>query len=193
MNFIKKHMKALPKILIAAVATAVISINPSSADASVLIRDIDSGSAYAKASIIALAGNNIISGDENGNFHPMRTVTRGEMVKMIVKALDIDTSNLPEVPTFSDVPESHWAFNYVEAGYREGIIKGVTPSQFGINEECTREQMVTMFVRSLGLTEEDMEGKQPYLYLKNIADKEEVSSCIIITAPEVSEEFEEIQ
>ncbi len=175
MSLFEKQKTIVPKIVVAALLTAIVSVNPANAHAAVSIRDIDLSSDFAKDSIIRLADSGIISGDANGNFAPQRTINRGEMVKILVNALNLDTSEVPENPTFQDVPENHWAFKYVETGYRAGIIKGVSSDAFGINNECTREQMATMFVRSLGLTQEDLEGKQPYLYLGDMSDRDGVS------------------
>lgn len=176
MNLFKRHKTIFPKLIVAAMLTAVISVNPAAAHAAVSIRDIDAGSDYARPSIISLANSGIISGDQNGNFDPQRTINRGEMIKILVNALDLDTSDLPETPTFQDVPQSHWAFKYVETGYKAGIIKGVSANRFGINDQLTREEMATMFVRALGLTEADMEGNQPYLYLGSMSDKDNISA-----------------
>ena len=175
MKFTVKQ-KILSALMSAAIMTAVISINPAASKASVTIRDIDAGGDFAKASIVSLADGNIISGDENGYFHPLGAIKRSEMVKIIVNAMNIDTSSLPENPTFADVPRTHWAFEYVEAAYAAGIVKGVTPGLFGADANCTREEMATMYVRALGLTDNDMKGKQPYLYLNNMVDKDKVSS-----------------
>lgn len=115
------------------------------------LADVDSISNYAKDAIIELAENDLIVGDEDGNFNPQNTTTRAEMITMIVRALEIDTTNVPETPTFKDVPTTHWAYPYIEAAYREGIVKGISLDTFGKDDLCTREQMTAMFVRSLGL------------------------------------------
>jgi hypothetical protein len=141
MRLISGSKRVLSKLLIASAFVTIIAVNPVSAKAEVSLRDIGSSSDYAKASIISLAQSNIISGDENGYFHPYNTIKRSEMIKIIVNALGLDTENLPETPTFTDVPKDHWAFKYVEAGYRAGIVKGVTSSLFGVDRECTREEM----------------------------------------------------
>ncbi len=144
-----------------------------------VIQDIDKAHGYARASILSLAGKNIISGDNNGNFHPLDTIKRSEMAKLIVKAIGIDTAELPETPTFSDVPKGHWAFEYVEAGYKAGIIRGISEGVFGLNKECTREEMAVLFVRAAGLKDEDLRGKQPYLYISRMSDRSTISNWAI--------------
>ncbi|SCZ10141.1 S-layer homology domain-containing protein [Alkaliphilus peptidifermentans] len=135
-------------------------------------RDINLSSDYAKESIIELAANSIIKGDENGYFKPANTVRRGEMITMIVRALEVDTNDLPDVATFKDVPTNHWAFKYVEAAHREGIVKGISPDEFGVDLESTREQMAAMFVRALGITDNYNEAKP---HFEGLVDKDLVS------------------
>lgn len=175
MKFINNGMRTISKLLIAAAFAAAISINPIISEAAV-IGDIDTGADFAKASIIRLAQSNIISGDNNGNFHPLNTVKRSEMIKIIVMALGAETENIPEEPTFTDVPKGHWAYKYVEAGYREGIIKGFTSSVFGIDSKCTREEMATIYVRALGLKDVDLQGQQPYLNIDHMTDRSAIST-----------------
>ncbi|PAB61107.1 S-layer homology domain-containing protein [Anaeromicrobium sediminis] len=136
----------------------------------IIIKDLNLSSNYAKESIITLSEMDIINGDQNGNFKPYKPVTRSEIITMIVKVLEIDTNNLPDNATFKDVPKDHWAFKYVEAAYREGIIRGLSADEFGRDKECTREQMATMFINALGLTE-----KQELEHVNNLNDKEQVS------------------
>lgn len=176
MKFVKKSKKILSALIAAAVFASVMAVFPASAGAAVSIRDIDASAEYARASISRLAESDIISGDTNGYFHPLDTIKRSEMVKLIVEALGIDTQNVPDEPTFTDVPKNHWAYKYVEAGYRAGVIKGVSSTVFGAGNPCTREEMATMYVRALGLDTKDMEGQQSYLYTGKMTDKDSISS-----------------
>lgn len=113
------------------------------------IKDIARSSDFATQSIRNLADRGIISGDGNGNFHPRDPVTRSEMVKMLVMSLGLDTDAVPEQPSFADVPKGHWAYRYVEAAYKEGIVSGVAPGLFAPDEKCTREQLAKMFINGM--------------------------------------------
>lgn len=168
--------KALSGLVAAVLLTAAMSVYPANADTQVAIKDVDAASEYARASIARLAESNIISGDPSGYFHPLDTIKRSEMAKLIVEALGIDTENAPDEATFTDVPKNHWAYKYVEAAYKAGIIKGISSSVFGVDNKCTREEMATMYVRALGLETGDMEGQQPYLYTARMTDKASIAS-----------------
>lgn len=62
---------------------------------------------WAYANVQTLVAEGTIKGYEDGSFRPGGTVTRAEFVKMIGKGPDRYTSD------FSDVPQSHWAYEYV--------------------------------------------------------------------------------
>ncbi|MGE4484160.1 MAG: S-layer homology domain-containing protein [Oscillospiraceae bacterium] len=113
------------------------------------ICDISDCSDYAKQAVTSLAERNIINGDNNGNFYPRQALSRERMITMIVRAFDIDTTNIPSAPTFKDVPSDSWAYPYIEAAFRSGLIKGISPDVFGNGQPCTREQMAAIIVRAL--------------------------------------------
>ncbi|WP_024833610.1 S-layer homology domain-containing protein [Ruminiclostridium josui] len=124
------------------------------------INDLSKSSTYAREAIQWMGSNNIISGDKQGNFNPRQSITRAELVTLLVKALNIDTSNLPSTAAFSDVPTSHWAFKYVEAANRAGITSGTGNGKFGISSLTTREQVTTMLLNYLSVSKEAVVAEQ---------------------------------
>lgn len=65
----------------------------------------------------------IISGYSDGTFRPDAPVTRGQLAKIIVLARGWNVSARTEAH-FSDVPEGHVFFEYIEAAYGQDIISG---------------------------------------------------------------------
>ncbi|CAH2213860.1 S-layer homology domain-containing protein [Tepidibacter aestuarii] len=135
------------------------------------IADINYSSDYAIESIQNLSQLGIVNGDENGNFNPKKAVTRSEMIKMIVKALDIDTNNVDDNEVFKDVTKESWEFEYVQAAYEAGIVKGISEDEFGKNQKCTREQMAVMFIRALSMNK----GSDRLNSIKALDDKDNIS------------------
>jgi LAS superfamily LD-carboxypeptidase LdcB len=162
------------KKIVSIISAMVILANTGVASAAV-IKDIDASADYARQSIVSLADKNIIAGDENGYFWPNAELKRSEMVTILIGALKIDTTHLPETPTFRDVPETHWAYKYVEAAYEKGLIKGISPDVFGVDQKITREQAAAIITRSLGLHDESLDGKQRYVNIARLADKYRIS------------------
>ncbi|HHY90795.1 MAG TPA: S-layer homology domain-containing protein [Clostridiales bacterium] len=170
----KKIKKHLISFAVNAAVAGILFSTPATVSAAV-IQDIDLSSNYAREAIAALAEQNIIVGDENGHFHPHKTITRAEIITMLVNALHIDTKNIPEKPTFKDVPSTHWAYPHVEAAYREGIIQGLSDGTFGEDKPCTREQMAVIFVNALGLSQQTT-GSKELNYINLLIDKDKISS-----------------
>lgn len=54
--------------------------------------------------------------------------------------------------TFEDVPEGHWAFNYITGFAGKGFINGVGEDQFNPSDTITRAQFVSIVTRMYRLT-----------------------------------------
>ncbi len=82
----------------------------------------------------------IISGYGDGTFRPDNNVTRAQLSKIIVLAQGwpIDTSGGPH---FTDVPESHPFYNYVETAFNHAIITGYGDGTFRPTNSATRGQI----------------------------------------------------
>ena len=50
---------------------------------------------------------------------------------------------------FPDVPENHWAYDYVESLQKRGIIEGYPDGNFGGDRSCTRYEYAAMLYRAL--------------------------------------------
>lgn len=51
-------------------------------------------------------------------------------------------------PTFTDVPETHWAYSYVEKAAENGWVTGVGNGKFGVDNQVTYAELSTMLVRA---------------------------------------------
>ncbi len=145
-------------------------------EASSSIKDLDKSSSYARQAIMDLAGKNIITGDSKGNFNPGQDITRAQMVTILVRVMGLSIQELPAKATFRDVPVNHWAFPYVEAAYKAGIINGLSKDSFGVNEPCSREQMTAIFVRALGISTGDIDRAYGTQSIDKLADISKISA-----------------
>ena len=69
----------------------------------------------------------IMVGDANGNMNLSSRVTRAEFITMAVKATPGgDQIGQAATSPYPDVPRSHWASGYVEAGVAAGLVSGYT-------------------------------------------------------------------
>jgi hypothetical protein len=94
----------------------------------------------------------LISGYADGTFRPGANVTRGQVAKMLVEAVDRIApagwhDEDPAVPTFLDVPRGSAFYRYVETAYSNWVISGYSDHTFRPGAPATRGQLaqITMF------------------------------------------------
>ena len=95
---------------------------------------------------------NIISGYEDGSYHPERNIKRSEMCKMICIALNggkEPATSTKDEPTFSDI-DGHWAEGFIEYCYTEGVVSGVGDGRFNPDGNVTVTQAAKMLLVALG-------------------------------------------
>ena len=117
-------------------------------------KDVPSSHAFYKAILWAYQ-NGITKGYPDGTFGINRNVTRGESM-MFLWRLKGKPEPLPALKSpFIDVPETHAFYKAILWGYQNKITTGYTTGKkigtFGINENCTRGQIVTFLYRARNL------------------------------------------
>lgn len=95
--------------------------------------------------IAAVAKLGIFQGDANGKFNPASPMTRAQIAKVLVLAFGIE--NYGEGIKFSDVPENHWAAEYISILASNGIASGKDDGSFGFNDMLTINQLETFINR----------------------------------------------
>ena len=99
--------------------------------------------------IEVLQAVSIMSGDDQGNFNPDKSVTRAEMAVIMTKVLDLNTGNYSvSAMPFTDVPD--WAKSYVAAIYAEGVTGGISETEYGTDYPITAAQAALMLMKALG-------------------------------------------
>jgi len=110
--------------------------------------DIDEGAWFEQA-VNALASLGVLSGYADGTFQPEGPITRAEFVTVAARF----AKSLPEVSepvAFNDVPDSHWAHDYIYAAAQFGWISGYADGSFQPNQSITRAEAVVIVNRMLG-------------------------------------------
>ncbi|MCX7772657.1 MAG: S-layer homology domain-containing protein, partial [Clostridia bacterium] len=169
----KQRLRRSVSVLLAAFFIALPLFSASNAYA-LQITDLDQCADYAKPAVEYLIDHGIIEGT-SGRFNPTIPVTREQMVKMLVESRGIDTSSPPDKASFIDVQPNQWSFRYVEAALKAGIIMMSSSGRFYPYQQTTREQMATMFVRSLGLTSDQLLLNQSLNTVLSLNDSSQIS------------------
>ncbi len=87
----------------------------------------------------------IMSGFPDGSFGLDQTITRAQIAKMIVTALGFSDMDMGR-SYFMDVPDTHWAKNYINYARDEQIVGGFEDGTFKPDESVTTNQAIKMVV-----------------------------------------------
>ncbi len=165
------------------------SINPNYIPQSTVISQVEGaptdilGTEYEKA-VNLLAALDIMSGYPDGTFRPDDTITRAEFSKVASKLLAYATA--PGEPTFTDVPKTHWAYEYVETAAAANVVNGTAKGVFSPEETITTQQTAKMLVSILGYREiAELEGGYPSGYMK-MANKIKLFEDTYITSTNIT-------
>lgn len=132
------------------------------------------GSVYDDAAKI-LKDKGIMVGNESGDLMLDKSLTRAEILKMIILSTgqgdvvnDYVYADVYAEQSFTDVPNTHWAFAYVEAGKDLGIVNGYPNGTFKPDQPVKFEELCKMLVAAKG--ESPDAGKWPVNYVRKALD-----------------------
>ena len=106
--------------------------------------DLDSHE-WAKTAIYALAETGAVNGSGDGKFLPQNSIKREEFVKML--ALSFKLGDKGADVSFNDVGENDWFRDSVRACVSNGIINGISDTEFGTGRYVTRQDAAAMLAR----------------------------------------------
>jgi uncharacterized repeat protein (TIGR02543 family) len=104
---------------------------------------------WAQQDVEQLASKMIINGTSDGTYTPEMQVTRAQFAALLVRGL-----GLPEeagLNVFTDVADTQWYAPEVNTAAKYGLVQGVAEGQFSPDTQITREQMVVMMMKAIGL------------------------------------------
>ena len=115
---------------------------------------------WAWAPVEVCVEREVTSGYDDGLYRPAEAVSRAQMAAYISRALARGDRKVPEpspgaTASFSDVPESHWAYKYVEHAAQEGVVKGYPDGTYGPDVSVNRAQMAVFIARAMWLIDPD--------------------------------------
>ena len=114
-------------------------------------KDVPTTHTFYKA-ILWGSQKGITKGYSDGTFGINRNVSRGECMMFLWRLKNKPTPKAVATAPFPDVPKSHVFYNAVLWGYQKKITTGFTSGtlkgKFGVNENCSRGQIVTFLYRA---------------------------------------------
>lgn len=129
---------------------------------------------WYKDSIIGLKDQEIINGFEDGSFHPHDTVSRAEILKIIMNAAEKEVIE-PKSTCFPDVSVSSWQAKYICSGVKAGITKGYEDFTFRPWNNVTILEVLAFSVRAFDMDLSHLwEGSTWYQKYQSHAHKEKI-------------------
>lgn len=127
----------------------------------------DVSDADTALAVEVLSGLGIVSGGSDGNYYPDQGLTRAQFCKLAVLAggHGDQVSGSAYRTLFSDVTGSHWAAPYINLACEEGLVSGYGNGTFGPDDPVTVGQAVTVALRLLGYTTDQVGPFWPEDYM----------------------------
>lgn len=132
------------------------------------------GREYFAQAATALTKLGILQGYPDGAFRAARSITRAEMVVIIIRALGLEdeVKAAPLTPTYRDVATGHWAGPYINKAAELKIIQGDGNGKFRPEDNVRYEETVKIVAEAVGLGQEAIvAGGWPDGYLKVAGEK----------------------
>lgn len=122
--------------------------------------------------VATLESMGIVTGTSATKYSPSLTLTRAQVCTMIIRTMGLESSVNSYVyqSLFRDVKNTMWHAGYVNLAYGKGIINGYGNGYFGPDDNITYGQFVTIVLRLLGYTENDIGKIWPADYIIFAAD-----------------------
>ncbi len=105
---------------------------------------------WAEGFIRGLIGKGYISGFPDGTYKPEAPMTRAQYAAVIAKAFSLPLKQ--PATQFVDVPQSFWAFPFIQKANQMGFISGFPDNSFRPDQNLTRVQAIVSLVGGVGLT-----------------------------------------
>lgn len=110
--------------------------------------DVKKGDVFYQA-INEVSERGILNGYPDGTFRPYGTITRAEATAVVVRASEMELQDKKSI--YRDVPDYHWAREYVMSATDAGIINGMGNGLFEPDGKVTHSQIIKMIVCMMGL------------------------------------------
>ncbi|MGE4484766.1 MAG: S-layer homology domain-containing protein [Oscillospiraceae bacterium] len=122
--------------------------------------------------VAVLSSLGIVNGYSDGTFRTDKTLTRAEFSKLAVltegKADEVTSNSYRTL--FDDVTASYWALGYINLAYKDGLVSGYGDGNFGPDDSVNCAQAVTIVLRLLGYTTDDIGYFWPQDYIAKASD-----------------------
>jgi len=129
---------------------------------------------WYKTSILNLQRANIINGQPDGSYKPNWSITRAEMLKIIMGAANISLEAAPQDWCFRDVDSRSWYGTYICTARALGITDGFDDGTFRPNETITDLEALAFGFRIFGIVPTPIKGQIWYEVYRDLANVNDI-------------------
>jgi len=129
---------------------------------------------WYKQSILELSDKNIISWYDDGSFGPTNTITRAEILKIILKSADLEVHEEVSEQCFPDIDNNAWYAKYVCYAAENDIANGYDNGKFGPNDKVTVLEALAFSSRAFDLNIPKQESGEWYDRYIDYADSNNI-------------------
>ncbi len=115
--------------------------------------DADYKGSWAEKYIVQLYSKGVVTGCSKHNYCPDKTITRAELLKIVIKLFGIPTADKAETQ-FTDI-KGHWAANFVVSAYVDDLVSGFQDNTFRPDAEVTRAEALKIVFKAANFTIDD--------------------------------------
>lgn len=106
---------------------------------------------WAATFALDLYNRGIVSGDNRGRANLENRITREETSKLALLVNGIEINDAAKIESADAAEVSDWAVGYMATAVEKGIFSGYNDGTIRPSAQITREEMVTVIVKSLGI------------------------------------------
>jgi beta-N-acetylglucosaminidase len=108
----------------------------------------DNSSYWGSEYLTYAVEHGLLKGDEKGNLHPEKNISRAEFATILVRALELQPLET-DYKNFADVAEKAWYYEAIKTAYQHGLVYGVSATAFAPTAPISRQEMATMIYRAV--------------------------------------------
>ncbi len=116
-----------------------------------------SDDAWYKSAVEFAVENNLFNGVSEKEFAPAASMTRAMLVTVLYRMANPEVTE--NTHSFADVPEGEWYSDAVAWAASNGIVSGISKSEFAPDGDITREQMAVIIYRFAKMQGYDVNDK----------------------------------
>ncbi|MCL2569053.1 MAG: InlB B-repeat-containing protein [Oscillospiraceae bacterium] len=127
----------------------------------------NNGGAWFSNAVAVVNTAGLMTGMPDGNFHPYRSITRAEVVTILVRKLDENVRFEGTSDLFSDIA-GHWARDAINLAGQLGWITGYADGSFQPNAGITRAEFAAIVNRMFDRTAADIRTADMHIWTDNL-------------------------